>query len=205
MYCYIKLPKDTEAQKLGFNWPLLLTRALCSWILLASNRHHEDTLAGLVPNLDSKTWSKNLLNMNWTYLDQFFFWFLQFGALSNHHPPLDHSPCRPVSSIRRIYAELTGYGANSDGYDVVAPSGVGGEKCHWVMTRKPGVHLVFSIMNTWCWGIFQRCFPQKIGVNFLKKSGYHPQWSSSYLLRHFPWNKHWSKQAWLGYWGSPMT
>ena len=35
---------------------------------------------------------------------------------------------------RRIYAELTGYGANSDGYDVVAPSGVGGEKCRLVVT-----------------------------------------------------------------------
>mmetsp|Transcript_35373 Transcript_35373/g.80502 ORF Transcript_35373/g.80502 Transcript_35373/m.80502 type:complete len:485 (+) Transcript_35373:104-1558(+) len=29
----------------------------------------------------------------------------------------------------KIYAELTGYGANSDGYDMVAPSGVGGENC----------------------------------------------------------------------------
>merc|ERR1719487_1151711 len=29
----------------------------------------------------------------------------------------------------KIYAELTGYGANSDGYDMVAPSGVGGEAC----------------------------------------------------------------------------
>jgi len=29
----------------------------------------------------------------------------------------------------RIYAELVGYAANADGYDVVAPSGVGGERC----------------------------------------------------------------------------
>jgi len=29
----------------------------------------------------------------------------------------------------KIYAELVGYGANSDGYDMVAPSGVGGEQC----------------------------------------------------------------------------
>jgi len=29
----------------------------------------------------------------------------------------------------KIYAELTGYAANSDGFDMVAPSGVGGENC----------------------------------------------------------------------------
>ncbi len=29
----------------------------------------------------------------------------------------------------RIYAEVTGYAANSDGYDMVAPSGEGGERC----------------------------------------------------------------------------
>jgi len=29
----------------------------------------------------------------------------------------------------RIYAEVVGYAANADGYDVVAPSGVGGESC----------------------------------------------------------------------------
>nr|AQS99249.1 3-ketoacyl acyl carrier protein synthase I [Gambierdiscus excentricus] len=29
----------------------------------------------------------------------------------------------------RIYGELVGYAANADGYDVVAPSGVGGENC----------------------------------------------------------------------------
>ena len=29
----------------------------------------------------------------------------------------------------RIYAEVTGYGATSDGYDMVAPSGEGAERC----------------------------------------------------------------------------
>lgn len=29
----------------------------------------------------------------------------------------------------KIYAELVGYAANSDGYDMVAPSGVGGQRC----------------------------------------------------------------------------
>lgn len=29
----------------------------------------------------------------------------------------------------KIYGELVGYGANADGYDMVAPSGVGGERC----------------------------------------------------------------------------
>ena len=29
----------------------------------------------------------------------------------------------------KIYAELTGYGATSDGYDMVAPSGEGAERC----------------------------------------------------------------------------
>ena len=29
----------------------------------------------------------------------------------------------------KIYAEITGYGATSDGHDMVAPSGVGGEAC----------------------------------------------------------------------------
>lgn len=38
---------------------------------------------------------------------------------------LDHALARGA----KIYAELTGYAANADGYDVVAPSGVGGENC----------------------------------------------------------------------------
>jgi len=38
---------------------------------------------------------------------------------------LEHARARGA----RIYAELVGYAANADGYDVVAPSGVGGERC----------------------------------------------------------------------------
>merc|ERR1719409_1341878 len=38
---------------------------------------------------------------------------------------LEHAKARGA----KIYAELAGYGANSDGYDMVAPSGVGGEAC----------------------------------------------------------------------------
>jgi len=38
---------------------------------------------------------------------------------------LEHAKARNA----RIYAELVGYAANADGYDVVAPSGVGGENC----------------------------------------------------------------------------
>jgi len=38
---------------------------------------------------------------------------------------LEHAKARGAN----IYAELTGYGANSDGYDMVAPSGVGGQRC----------------------------------------------------------------------------
>lgn len=38
---------------------------------------------------------------------------------------LEHAQARGA----KIYAELTGYAANSDGYDMVAPSGVGGERC----------------------------------------------------------------------------
>uniref|UniRef100_A0A7S1PQZ9 Nodulation protein E n=1 Tax=Alexandrium catenella TaxID=2925 RepID=A0A7S1PQZ9_ALECA len=38
---------------------------------------------------------------------------------------LEHAKARNA----RIYAELVGYAANADGYDVVAPSGVGGEAC----------------------------------------------------------------------------
>eukprot|EP00584_Thalassiosira_punctigera_P002130 CAMPEP_0172531440 /NCGR_PEP_ID=MMETSP1067-20121228/4848_1 /TAXON_ID=265564 ORGANISM="Thalassiosira punctigera, Strain Tpunct2005C2" /NCGR_SAMPLE_ID=MMETSP1067 /ASSEMBLY_ACC=CAM_ASM_000444 /LENGTH=455 /DNA_ID=CAMNT_0013315819 /DNA_START=282 /DNA_END=1649 /DNA_ORIENTATION=+ len=38
---------------------------------------------------------------------------------------LEHAKARGA----KIYAELVGYGANSDGYDMVAPSGVGGERC----------------------------------------------------------------------------
>jgi 3-oxoacyl-[acyl-carrier-protein] synthase I len=38
---------------------------------------------------------------------------------------LEHAKARGAT----IYAELTGYAANSDGYDMVAPSGVGGQRC----------------------------------------------------------------------------
>jgi len=38
---------------------------------------------------------------------------------------LEHAKARGA----KIYAEVTGYAANSDGYDMVAPSGVGGERC----------------------------------------------------------------------------
>ena len=31
--------------------------------------------------------------------------------------------------VLNIYAELTGYGATSDGYDMVAPSGEGAVRC----------------------------------------------------------------------------
>jgi 3-oxoacyl-[acyl-carrier-protein] synthase-1 len=38
---------------------------------------------------------------------------------------LEHARARGA----RIYAEVTGYGATSDGYDMVAPSGEGAERC----------------------------------------------------------------------------
>jgi len=38
---------------------------------------------------------------------------------------LEHAKARGA----KIYGELVGYAANADGYDVVAPSGVGGERC----------------------------------------------------------------------------
>jgi 3-oxoacyl-[acyl-carrier-protein] synthase I len=37
---------------------------------------------------------------------------------------LEHAKARGA----KIYAEVTGYGATSDGYDMVAPSGEGGER-----------------------------------------------------------------------------
>jgi 3-oxoacyl-[acyl-carrier-protein] synthase-1 len=36
---------------------------------------------------------------------------------------------RAIARGARIYAEVTGYGATSDGYDMVAPSGEGAERC----------------------------------------------------------------------------
>mmetsp|Transcript_11037 Transcript_11037/g.16576 ORF Transcript_11037/g.16576 Transcript_11037/m.16576 type:complete len:464 (+) Transcript_11037:104-1495(+) len=38
---------------------------------------------------------------------------------------LEHAKARGA----KIYAEVVGYGANSDGYDMVAPSGLGGQRC----------------------------------------------------------------------------
>merc|ERR1719199_1925727 len=38
---------------------------------------------------------------------------------------LEHAKARGA----KIYCELVGYGANSDGYDMVAPSGEGGQRC----------------------------------------------------------------------------
>jgi 3-oxoacyl-[acyl-carrier-protein] synthase I len=38
---------------------------------------------------------------------------------------LDHALARGA----KIYAEITGYGATSDGYDMVAPSGEGAIRC----------------------------------------------------------------------------
>merc|ERR1719409_2278264 len=38
---------------------------------------------------------------------------------------LEHAKARGA----KIYAEVTGYGANSDGYDMAAPSGEGGQRC----------------------------------------------------------------------------
>ena len=38
---------------------------------------------------------------------------------------LEHAKARGA----KIYAEIVGYGANSDGYDMVAPSGEGGQRC----------------------------------------------------------------------------
>ena len=38
---------------------------------------------------------------------------------------LEHAKARGA----KILGELVGYGANADGYDMVAPSGVGGERC----------------------------------------------------------------------------
>jgi len=38
---------------------------------------------------------------------------------------LEHAKARGA----KIYAQLVGYGANADGFDMVAPSGVGGEAC----------------------------------------------------------------------------
>ncbi|RZJ87727.1 MAG: beta-ketoacyl-ACP synthase I, partial [Brevundimonas sp.] len=38
----------------------------------------------------------------------------------------------------RIYAEIVGYGANSDGYDMVAPSGEGAQRCMKIALAQAG-------------------------------------------------------------------
>jgi 3-oxoacyl-[acyl-carrier-protein] synthase I len=47
---------------------------------------------------------------------------------------LEHAKARGAT----IYAEVTGYAANSDGYDMVAPSGEGGERCMRLATATLG-------------------------------------------------------------------
>ena len=49
---------------------------------------------------------------------------------------------RAVARGAKIYAEIVGYGANSDGHDMVAPSGEGAQRCmkiahgSWPAVRK---------------------------------------------------------------------
>ncbi len=51
---------------------------------------------------------------------------------------LEHAKARGA----RIYAEVTGYGATSDGFDMVAPSGEGGERSMRIATSTLGDHKV---------------------------------------------------------------
>jgi len=89
-------------------------------------------------------------NVSWEFTSM----FDCMGALSTDYNETPESASRPFDKTRdgfviaggggvivleelehakkrdaKIYAELVGYGANSDGYDMVAPSGVGGERC----------------------------------------------------------------------------
>ena len=51
----------------------------------------------------------------------------------------------------KIYAEVVGYGANSDGYDMVAPSGEGGQRCMKLamdMANKIGGEKQVDYVNT---------------------------------------------------------
>mmetsp|Transcript_6141 Transcript_6141/g.13595 ORF Transcript_6141/g.13595 Transcript_6141/m.13595 type:complete len:524 (+) Transcript_6141:65-1636(+) len=60
---------------------------------------------------------------------------------------LEHAKARGA----KIYAELVGYAANADGYDVVAPSGVGGERCMKLaleMAKKIGGDKPVDYINT---------------------------------------------------------
>ena len=45
---------------------------------------------------------------------------------------------RAVARGATLYAEVTGYGANSDGYDMVAPSGEGAERCMRIALEMAG-------------------------------------------------------------------
>ena len=56
---------------------------------------------------------------------------------------LEHAKARGA----KIYAEITGYAANSDGYDMVAPSGEGGERCMRLAIEGLGDRMV-SYINT---------------------------------------------------------
>jgi len=56
---------------------------------------------------------------------------------------LEHAKARGA----KIYAEITGYAANSDGYDMVAPSGEGGERCMRIATENLGDRKV-NYVNT---------------------------------------------------------
>ena len=42
----------------------------------------------------------------------------------------------------KIYAELTGYGATSDGYDMVAPSGEGAIRCMKMALQHQKIKLI---------------------------------------------------------------
>ena len=42
----------------------------------------------------------------------------------------------------KIYAEITGYGATSDGYDMVAPSGEGAIRCMKMALKLQGIKLI---------------------------------------------------------------
>jgi len=55
---------------------------------------------------------------------------------------LDHALARGA----RIYAEITGYGATSDGYDMVAPSGEGGARAMQIAMQ--GLHGPVDYINT---------------------------------------------------------
>jgi len=60
---------------------------------------------------------------------------------------LSHAKARGA----KIYAELVGYAANSDGYDMVAPSGVGGQRCMKLamdMANKIGGDKKIDYINT---------------------------------------------------------